>query len=391
MPLVVVPIGAVVAAVFALLFMLAWAQWGNTITNSLNIDIPIIGNVIGHAVADLLEATYAILVYWFDHLIDPIVNVIIGPIAVLENSLGALKAGMSYVTVAFDNLSLRVLPIQVFDQISFAMNALADVEADVDGYAYSLFQTAMADTTSVIESVTQVGAQLENYVDTAINHIQAEIDALPSAVLPDLTSLTNRLEADIANNYSGVESDIANAYSAATSYANNLATTLEGDIAAGINAAETYAQSVAVAIPQIITTDIANAINGALAGIYTDIDAAITDVIGVAGTDDADVIDALRRIPLSVPLDLTGLAALVGAGSLTMLRFLRDCGIPNCRDLSGFGNDLQNLLTLVDDTAFLGLLVELIHHPNEGPEVVESLFSSSIDSTVSTFRALVGI
>lgn len=188
-----------------------------------------------------------------------------------------------------------------------------------------------------------------------------------------------------------VTSLIQTGYADATSFAQGLFSTVETDIAHALSTAEAFTTTAINGVVGISATDIDNAITGALAGIYTDVDGAITDVVGVLGADDPDILAAVKAIPLAVPTDLAGLAALAGTSTLALTRYLRDCGIPNCQNLSQYGKDLQALLGMVSDASFLAFLVELVEHPGQANTVVQDTFGGVLTAAMAAGKSLLGV
>lgn len=382
---------AVVAAFFALLFMLGWYFFGKAVTRALNVDLPIIGNVIGNLVADGLNFAYGYLVFLFDQAITPITEFFLRPIATIENTFDATYQTFASAYSAMNRLAYFNVPQAVGAQISFAVDYSSAVLGAAELYTRNEVADIRMEVNSLADSFVDTTVAANRYTDNAI----ADVRNLIGSGVTDIdtvTNIANSAASAIAGQIlTAAEGFTTQAFASATGYADTLAHTLENDITLGTQAAEDYANQLATTLPQIITTDIDNTISGALAGIYTDIDVAITDVTGVIGTGDADVLDALKRIPISIPLDLAGLVALTGAGTLTMLRYLKECGIPNCKNLSGLGNELQTLLGVVEDASFVGLLVELIHNPSGAADAVSNTFGAAINAGTSLSKELLGL
>lgn len=382
---------AVVSAFFALLFMLGWYFFGKTITKALDVDLPIIGNVIGNLVADGLNFAYGYLVFLFDQAITPITEFFLRPIATIENTFDATYQTFASVYSAMNRLAFFNLPQAFTGQIQFAVDYSSAVLGAAELYTRNEVADIRTEVNSLADSFVDTTIAANRYTDNAI----ADLRNLIGNGVTDIdtvTNIANSAASAIAGQIlTAAEGFTTQAFASATGYADTLAHTLENDITLGTQAAEDYANQLATTLPQIITTDIDNTISGALAGIYTDIDAAITDVTGIIGTGDADVLDGIKRIPVSIPLDLAGLVALTGAGTLTMLRYLKECGIPNCKNLSGLGNELQTLLGVVEDASFLALLISLIHDPGDAAATIDDAFGGAINSGVSLSKQLLGL
>lgn len=391
MPLVVAAPVAVIAALLALAFLLAWKQFGTAITNALNVNLPVVGRVLGGLIADGLELAYASTLYWFDALLHPVVNFFLGPIAAIENPIMAIGYALDQTANAIVQLVAVRLPENFVAGIDLTISEANSIIGTLSNTIYQNYG-ALSDVVSQIGADVAEGlAKANTYTDEAIGRLEPLVtQALAEGgSIADLA--TSVAQSVVAAATADIASEISTAYDDATGYAAALFRTAESDITTALNEATTYTTTAIAGIAGITATDIEQGIAGALSGIYTDVDAAITDVIGIAGTGDADVIDAIRDIPTSIPLDIAGVASLAGATTLTLARYLRDCGIPNCQNLGQFGKDLQALLGLVADASFLSFLVELVEHPADAASTIDDTFGSIIGDTVSGFRDLVGV
>lgn len=392
MPLVALP-AAVVAAIFALLFLLAWQAWGKSISETLNFDVgvgPVSFNLFGW-VGPLLDQTYALLLYWLDGLVHPIVNFILAPLSTIENAFDSVADALGDLA-AFGDYTINVLAPSW-------INAAAGLANDVvTQLMYIQLSSLTGSVQILLERVNRFQAYLDNLQLSIQSSITQQLNSAVSTVIANLPSTaqvasiaTSAANAAVNAATSGLTNLISTAYNQATAYAATLFATAEADIAAGVAAAESYAQSIALAGVGAVTTDIDNAIGGALEGIYSDLDSAIADVTGVAGDWGADVLDGINDIPLGRIADIAGVATLAGATALTLTRYLRDCGIPNCRNLSGLGNDLASLAGLVGDAAFLEFIVGLIHNPSGAGQTYQDTLGGIVDGAVSVTRELLGV
>lgn len=391
MPLVLAAPALVVAALFAVLFMLAWSQWRNTIVHSLSISLPVVGNVIAGLVADGLDAAYETLVIIFDNVVNPAINLILGPIAAVENTFGVIRDTLDVYAAAIGQLALVTVPTAIQTGVDLTTHDLQVVIATADDYALGLFFNAQFLFNAEVQTFAQ---PLE--VELAIH--AHTLDAILSGLITtgvDPAQVTN-LATAAAQSVVGAalapfEGLIDTSYGQATSYAAGLFGQAEQDIADALARAEAYATTAVSNVVGLSVTDIDQAIAGALGGIYTDIDTAVSETVGVIGTGDADVLAGLRQIPVGQIASLAGVATLAGATTLTLARYLRDCGIPNCQNLSQFGNELQDLLSVVGDASFLALLVELIHNPSAAAATINDTFGSVISDATSTAKSLLGV
>lgn len=389
--IVVLPVGAIVAGVFALLFLLAWQQWGQSVSVSVNVNLPYIGRVLGNLITDALDYAYAVLVAVFDAAVHPVANLVLAPIAAIENEINALYQMGANITAAAQSVVWTRIPAALSAGYAYSNsignNVLAQAAVWVNAakaYALSVGNNVLAQAAVWVTGAEQYAFGLATNV---LNQSLAWVNAARADAAAGIT-----VEHQFAVTAFGqAEALTKQAFDAANVYAGQLAQIAEQDIAHALTTAEAFAQTTATAAVGALATDIDNAVTGALSGIYTDIDTAIADVVGIAGTGDADILAGLRAIPVSIPLDIAGLAALTGATTLTLTRYLKECGIPNCQNLSGLGNELQALLGMVEDVAFFALFAEMIHNPDRARQLAEDAFGGVVTAATDAATALMGV
>lgn len=382
---------AIVAAIFALLFMLAWAQWGHSITGTLNIDLPIIGNVVGRYVGYALEASYQVMVGWFDSAIGPVTDLILRPIIAIENVVNALNSAAENTYNALWTVTTKTIPYYAVGAYNGAVAQATSLTASAISHADALAALAATATNNAVLYSQSLFYAAINQAQLIGNQAVTYANSLATIGAQQLASTAAQLTAQISNGITQAEAYTLTAYHAATGYAATLYQQSRADLGAATTALETYAQTTATVAVGVLATDLDHAISGALAGIYTDVDAAVHDTVGIITTGDEDILSALRAWPASVPLDLAGLAALTGVTSLTLARYLRDCGIPNCQNLGQLGRDLQGLLSVVNDASFLAFILQLVHSPGSAASTLDNAFGDIIGGGIHEVRSLIGI
>lgn len=391
MPLVAAAPAFVLAALVALLIILAYKPLSTVIVSLLSVNIPVVGGALGDLVARGLDGVYTASLLFLDNYVQPIINVVLGPVAAVENAFEVVRGALDVYAAAIATFAEVDIPAALQAGLGITDQQLNIVELYVEGLITPEFQSFTTATDGVIQS----------YFRTAESDIAAlaqRVAALPSVVAAaglsatDVENLASTVaRGAIAAAETTIGAQIQLAYTDATGYARSLITGVEADISRGVADAEQFATTAVNQAIGVITTDIDNDILGALAGIWTDVGAAIPELEGVIGTGDADILDALKRIDWTIPGSIAGVASLAGVTALTLTRFLRDCGIPNCQNLSQFGKDLSGLTALVGGADLTALLVELIHDPSNAYSTVESGFGAIITGAVSTARELLSV
>lgn len=381
----------VLPAISALLFLLAWPVFGKALVRSLSISLPVVGNVIASLVEDVLDDAYAALTYWFDALVTPAVNFLLAPLAAIENTVSSINTVLDAVT---NQLGL-IYQVQVPQMIAWA-------GAGADNAYVGALDGALAYTDRsvdwlrdiVVSNYDAIEAQLkadEAATATAIANVSAVAVAGGLSALQVSDLATTAAQAVVGAAVTDLDGLVSSAITTADAYATSLFNRVETDLANGIATAQTYTQTALAGVAGVITTDIDNAISGAISGIWADVDTATQAAIGVIGTDLPDIAAGLKAIPRAIPADIAGVSALTGATAWALSRYLEECGIPNCRNLSAVGRDLQDLFAIVGDASFLTFLLALIRDPGNAAATIDDAFGDAVSTGISEVRSLIGV
>lgn len=165
----------------------------------------------------------------------------------------------------------------------------------------------------------------------------------------------------------GVQNDAAAASAAAAAAASAASKALSAATGA-TNAAVTDVAALAAKVPSIVEGLVDVPVAAAIDAVWGDLTDAVDGAIDVAGDLDTDITDALKDVTKAVPTDLVGVLAGVTSISIAATRFMRDCGIPNCKNLSGLGNFLEDLLDGASLAAMLAMLLEIVHDPEQAAQ-----------------------
>lgn len=379
------------AAIFALLFLLAWQQWGQAVSNTLNVNLPVVGRVLGGLIIDALNAAYFAAVFILDGVVAPIGEFILRPIAAVENNIAAAysSAVNSYLAI------YGIINTRIPWAISTAYN-------NATSLAITINNATNVRLAGLANDLISLGTYVQLEIAVAQNAAESAALAWVNGLRTDVSVWVNTLTGAIIDNaaiakaftlsaYTESLASTQRAYDQATGYATDLAAVEEQHLAAAVTQLEAYATTTTSNAIGALVTDIDNGITTSLAGIITDIGVAIPELEGIIGTGDAAILDALKRIDWSIPGTITGVTSLAGVTALTLTRYLRDCGIPNCQNLSQLGNDLQAILGIVEDASFLEFLVELIHNPSGAAGIVQDTFGSQISAGLDAAKSLLGV
>lgn len=389
--MVIVPeLAAVVGALLAAMFVYAVVIVAKGFAGLFPTDVPILSTI--HRFFYNIALIGGAAVSWImSDVIRPLIHAIIGPIQGFLRMLEGLANFASEAASSWVWLITKAIP----GMVSKLLGRIASAIRAAETYAARILHTL----------AVAVSASIIRYYHLAI----VAVHHLATAVLHDIAlaklyahALVHTLAVDVAK-------DISLAYTKAVHYAlagdqalgrtiHALAGTVAGleatsvklvedGVARAIQVSEAY--SVAELSKAINLVDVEAA--KAIAAVAPDIIVDVGKLVDVIGTDLPAIGAAARAIPRAIPGDLTGTLALVGALSVPMLRYLEQCGIPNCRNLAQYGRELRDLLNVLEDGSLIALLAMLCTDPEGAARFVTSELSGIIDEAVGAARDLMGV
>lgn len=384
------------AVVLIALFALLLLYGGQTLATLLSRMIPSINLGFYHVNLGALVKTGATAALHaveslFDAAVGPVVAVITAPAYVFNWTLDQVGAAIAEaVTTA------RWLVTSYVPRVAAGIRALMS-----------------AVQTNLVNLIAATAAQVRNYAAGLVS----DLHALLSAVQTNLAAAITAGDAAVVALMSRVQVNLQNLIAATGQQAADYARALVADtqrwvggqiaaLDARINAtAATAATDLGAAVGQV-ERDITAAANAATAGAigiistdiehaaaaaWGDLDAAVSGAINVAAGDFADVVARLRAISLADVTDIAGVTALSTAVAGALTRYLEECGMPNCRNLSGVGRALQDLFALFEGGAFLALLAAMIADPKGMAAEVESVLGPIAGGIADTARGLLDV
>lgn len=376
--------------VIAILALMAAYYFAQGITDALR-KLPFFGNALANIAASVMADIIQYLMGLWAMSARIMNAVFVAPVTMFlgmmnataslatETAHGAFWIANTLVQHVWDELVARIESAvtaaerYAAREVATARHALAAAITAARSYAHGLVATlhhtldvAIHDTrlyaahlvTSAIHGAGGVLSTLERYADNVVH-----------AARVDLTKSINAAEAAAA---AGVAKAIG--YT-------------DTQVGKAIHTAETTAVTAA----GVLVTDLDHAAAAAVGAVWPGVIGAVDELSDVLGSDLADIGQAVRAIPRAVPTDLAAALAGVTALAIPAVRYMRDCGVPNCRNLSAVGRELQGLFGLVEGVAFLGVLGELVHDPAGAARMVQDDLGGIVDDTASAARQLLGV
>lgn len=387
---VAVGLAAVVIALLVLLLLYAGEYLGNAIAHLIP-KLPLIGNKL----RDLVAGAAAALGSWagavWDSTLQPAADFILSPIVSISN----LFADITDTLGVLQDTELWIVGTYVPREIASATKAIESDVTHVSAVVAADFKTAERDIAAGIHTAEAWAAgKIIEFSDNLAARIAHNADVIAAnyrAVESDIADGIHTAEAWAAARVTAAETvltnSIADAFGQAERDITALGRTVDADVqqlGRAITAAESAAIASAVGI---ITTDV----DQAAGRVADDVTAAVEGAIDIAGAGFADIVAGLRAIDWADVTDIAGVTAATGALTITVSRYLEQCGMPNCRNLSGLGRFLEDLLSDVSLAALLAMLVRMVNDPEGAAGETIADIGGLATGTINLVTSLVGV
>ena len=109
-----------------------------------------------------------------------------------------------------------------------------------------------------------------------------------------------------------------------------------------------------------------------------------------AGTGLPDLAAVMALVPALAPTTAPQAMGDMATVTRVLTRALADCVVPNCRNLSKYGRDLQGLFGLVEGAALLAFIAEIIRDPEGAARITVDVLDGPLHATVGAFETLIG-
>lgn len=392
MPVVIVPgLAVVVVALFALLFLYAVKLFAQALAAIIPKGLPIIGDSLHNIIAAAAALGSAAVEGIMGGLIRPIINLILGPVFAFLNwirdieHLAASVAGeLNWLVLHGVTDALRAVERTVRAWVSAARTyALALVHHLATALVHDLAVVKAA----VLSTLSHWVNTLEHLVTLARVYALTLVHNLAADVVHDIAlartyalGLTNHLATAVTRDIGRIEATIKGLEATSTAL-------VAAGVAQAIKVSEAYSAAAIDKAINLVDVEGAKVLAAAWPGIIDDVDA----LAGVVAADLPDIGAALRSIPRAIPTDIAGALAAAGALAIPAIRYMRECGVPNCRNLSKYGRDLAELSDLVGAGALLAMLAEIVTDPAGAARDTESAAGSLLTGAISAARGLLGV
>lgn len=368
MPIVAVgAVGAVCAALMALLLLYGAALIGQWVAHLVpSWHIPGLGN-IRSAVAGAISAALRAVENALDSALSPVAHWILATPHAISQLIGEVIA---LGNTAFNNFNAILHWVQHLYNVLIARAVSEALKAIHE--AQRLYNLARAYAATAAAAVLHEAQHLYN-----VSIARAVSEAAKAIGLAE--HLYNLARAYAAGTSAVVLHEAQRLYNISIARA-----VTEG--AKALAEAEAFAKATATAAVGVLVTDVTHV----AAVEWVKIRDEVVALEGAIAADLPDIGAAVRAIDLDVPLDIAAVITGVLAIDIPILRFLRECGIPNCKNLGKFGHDLTDLFGIVEGAALLAFLAALIHDPDGTAHETIDVAGNIVTGTVNLFENLIG-
>lgn len=380
----------VCVALFALLFLYAVKLFAQALAAIIPRGLPLIGDSLHNIIAAAATLGSVAVEAIMGGLIRPMINFILGPVYSFLNWMRDIEHFAGSVTSEL----LWLVEHGVTDAVAWAGRLARSLFHAAEVYAVALVHHLAAallhDIALVKTYATNLAhawaVRLTNLINLARVYAHALVHTLAIDVLHDIAlarsyalSLTNHLAVDVTRDLAKIGARIDGITAASVGL-------IDAGITKAITVSEAYTLGQIGQVIHLVDVDGVRELAAAWPGVIDDVDA----LVGVVSTDLPDIAAALRSIPRAVPTDLTGALAAAGALAIPAIRYMRECGVPNCRNLSKYGRDLAELSNLFGAGALIALLAELVTDPEGAARDTVGVLGTVLGDAVGAARDLVG-
>lgn len=392
MPVVAIPAVAVAClALLALLVLWGAKAFGQALAAFIPKDLPLLGDRLHNIVLAFVAVAEAAVTWIMASFIRPAIGFVLGPIYRMIDFIDSVYALARTVATSWTWLLNSAIPAVISKLEGYAHALVVAARA----YAAHLYHAAIAWTERRYHQLVSYAAHLYHVaVADAVNlyhravalaHVLVRAETAARAVAITATrsyalALATAARVDLGKAIHGVELEVK----AITS---TVIPDVAKAVAAGVTQAETYATTAVATGIGVLTTDVDQVVAAAFSGLITD----VGELADVIGTDLPSIGDAVRAIPRAVPTDIAGAVGLSLALERVAVRYMRECGVPNCKNLGGIGRALSGLFGAIEGAAFLGLITYMVEDPQGAAHEAQSVLEPLASDLISGARDLIGV
>lgn len=297
----------------------------------------------------------------------PFVHLMYAPFKIMNEMFRLMNVTLSTARVKMAQINSRIGA--AYNQavgITYRLNAATNKVVNSNFHTLDKWMRDLYNITSGrITATNQVVNSNYHTLDRNMRNLYNQAVGITYRQVGALTAVVN-------SNYHTLDRNMRDLYNAALTHADNIAA-IRGQEARSTAEAQITAQ---VTQPTRATWPI--------------LIAELAGATAAAGPDLAGLRELIKAVPTRAPATLGEAATDPQTIDRVLLRALADCVIPNCRNLSKAGRDLQSLFGAVEGLAMLAFIAEIIHDPARAADDTVTVADPVMRDTVGAFVGLIG-
>lgn len=383
-------LGAIADAILAIIVLLAIVGIAYLVQR-FGSYIPLIGGWLAAQAVKFMQAAQASLAWFYKGMLWALNTVVDGTVVIITYPL-AKVLDVANVTV---NALYWLRNVAIPRSLQAAYNFANQVAQYAYAYALALYGQAIAFGQAVAQAAYAYALALYGqaiaFGQAVAQAAYAYAASLYRQSLADLAALEARVGGALAALASATALELASLRQWTAGLVSGAVGVVEADIATAEQRLTALIQRYAQAAVKDTITLVDGAAVVALTDIWpdlaTDVDALLHDI----PQELIDIRDELAAIPRAIPGDLLSALSALGVLAIPLLRYLRECGVPMCRDLHGLSDLFNDLLTVETDLALLDLVTMAARSPRQAAALVMNTLAPIARETATITRDLAGV
>jgi hypothetical protein len=389
MPLVLAPLGGVVAGLMALILLFAIGLLVDRIVQAVHdswvpwpVDIGIIRTF------QAIQTGINKAVDWLASVAQWGLTIVTAPARALITLVDSIVIGIARLGGWVRHLVYNQIPqlwYQIQNHFDMAIRFASDLAWRLYGDAINWTNTVRA----YLERVISQGiANAIAYATSLYRIMEARLNAAILSLGSYALSLYNSAISALGRAVDNMVRDLLHVRSELIAYAQKLATwSVNTAIGISIDWARKYADQ----IIDWYNRSLASGVAGALAGPWN---IALPAIDAIALALPESIAAALARIgafPRVIPRDIAASVGAVAAVGAVAIDWVAECGVPLCRNARPFGDALAGLEDLALIAAIFELVVEGVANPNGAAHTIVTDIGAPMSTVLHEFGDMVGL
>lgn len=354
-------------------------------------NVPLIGGWIASNIDTIVGDAIAGLTGWLGILANPLHHWIQALYRPLQSALDGTSNSFVAVYNKLHQIVNTIIPgvvtnlTDLIGREALALTNLIGAEAValtnlIARVAASLTASIAAEATALTSLIAAEAVNLTDLIGSAVSNLEASIARVVSWA-----------QTEIATTAADLTGLIAAEATALTNLIGSTAVNLERSIAGGLSTLEAWTAAQLVAVYDAVFSTLSRGFADVLGPLWGAIQRPAEQIREDIAAEYPDVAAQLQAIPGTVPLDVVGAIAALGAITIPLTTFVERCGLPMCKNLSGFANDFNILENLLVDGALFAFIAELARDPGAAATEIKDILQPITVEGTDAFKVIAGL